>query len=502
MVNKCHCGKGACFNVPTEKKGIYCVSHRLSGMINVINKLCEDPTCEPRLRASFNFPGLKPIMCSNHALDGMVNMNTPTCKGSTEQGAKKCYQSPVYNYMGEKKALYCITHRLENMVNVIGKRCEDPLCIKKTIASFNYPGERPGRFCAKHRLDDMVDIRHDKCEFEGCGVSPSFKFESDSACRFCSDHRLDGMIDGKHRKCAETGCNTAPSYNYEEEYLPLYCLDHRLDEMVDVIHKRCKETGCIRRPLCNFPNETHGIYCVTHRLDGMENVVSKKCQETGCIVHPSYNFPHEKQGLYCVTHRLDGMDDVVSQKCASDWCNTSVRNKYDGYCLFCFVNLFPEKPVARNYKTKERTIVDFVLAEFPDVSWVADKRVQHGCSRRRPDLLLDLGYQVIIIEVDENQHTAYDCSCENKRIMELSQDNGHRPVIFIRFNPDLYITNTNATVRSCWRANQNGIFVVKDNTLWLKRLDLLKQQVTYWLHNTSDKTVETIQLCYDGFLPL
>ena len=464
MVNKCHCGKAAYFNSPTEKKGLYCATHRLPDMINVLDKLCEDPTCDPRLRASFNFPGLKPILCSNHALDGMVNLKSATCKGSNEQGAQKCYQSPIYNYDGEKKALYCLDHRLENMVNVIGKRCEDSRCIKKTIASFNYPGERSGRFCAKHRLDDMVDIRHDKCEFEGCGVSPSFKFDGDPACRFCSDHRLDGMIDGKHRKCAETGCNTAPTYNYEDEDLPLYCLDHRLDEMVDVIHKRCKETGCIRRPLYNLPNESHG--------------------------------------LYCVTHRLEGMDDVISKKCVSEWCNTIVKNKYDGYCLFCFVNLFPEKPVSRNYKTKERTIVDFVLAEFPDFTWVADKRVQNGCSRRRPDLLLDLGYQVIIIEVDENQHTAYDCSCENKRIMELSQDNGHRPIIFIRFNPDLYITSTNAIARSCWKANQNGIFVVKDNTLWLKRLDQLKQQVTYWLHNTSDKTVETIQLCYDGFPPV
>ena len=67
-----------------------------------------------------------------------------------------------------------------------------------------------------------------------------------------------------------------------------------------------------------------------------------------------------------------------------------------------------------------------------------DKKIQDGCSTRRPDLFLDLGYQIIIIEIDENQHIDYDCSCENKRIMELSQDVGHRPIVFIRFNPDDY----------------------------------------------------------------
>ena len=74
--------------------------------------------------------------------------------------------------------------------------------------------------------------------------------------------------------------------------------------------------------------------------------------------------------------------------------------------------------------------------KFVDFDWKTDKTINDGCSKRRPDLLLDFGYQIVIIEIDENQHNNYDCSCENKRIMELSQDLGHRPIVFIRFNPD------------------------------------------------------------------
>lgn len=77
---------------------------------------------------------------------------------------------------------------------------------------------------------------------------------------------------------------------------------------------------------------------------------------------------------------------------------------------------FPDKPVARNYKTKEFAVVEYIKNIFPDFTWIQDKKVQDGCSSKRPDLLLDLGYQVIIIEIDENQHTDYDCSCENKRL--------------------------------------------------------------------------------------
>ena len=43
-----------------------------------------------------------------------------------------------------------------------------------------------------------------------------------------------------------------------------------------------------------------------------------------------------------------------------------------------------------------------------------------------------------MVEVDENQHNNYDCSCENKRLMELAQDLGHRSMVVIRFNPDAY----------------------------------------------------------------
>lgn len=79
------------------------------------------------------------------------------------------------------------------------------------------------------------------------------------------------------------------------------------------------------------------------------------------------------------------------------------------------------------------------MENFPDFTWITDKTIQDGCSLRRPDLFLDLGYQVVIVEIDENQHDGYDCSCENKRIMQLSLDVDHRPIVFIRFNPDDYL---------------------------------------------------------------
>jgi len=272
------------------------------------------------------------------------------------------------------------------------------------------------------------------------------------------------MFDAKHRKCAEVGCTKSPSFNYVGENRAMYCNDHKLEDMIDVKHDKCENVGCNLRPL--------------------------------------FNIPTEKRGRFCLIHKNLDMTDVISRKCISEWCNTiSTYNKHEGYCLFCYINLFPDKPVVRNYKTKETYIVNHVRKIFPNFTWITDRRVQDGCSRRRPDLLLDLGYQVLVIEIDENQHNNYDCSCENKRLMELSQDIGHRPLVFIRFNPDGYVNNNNNYIKSCWRSNQLGIFIInKDsNKDWSNRLTVLENQIQYWIDNATNKTLEVVHLFYDGF---
>ena len=224
------------------------------------------------------------------------------------------------------------------------------------------------------------------------------------------------------------------------------------------------------------------------------------CKEKGCKIRPNYNNEGETTGLYCSAHKKEGMVDVKNKTCKSEWCSTLVQEKYDGYCLFCYMNLFPDKPVSRNYKTKEYAVVEYVKTKFPNHSWIADKIVNGGCSKRRPDLLLDLLYQIVIVEVDENQHTEYDCSCQNKRIMELSQDLGHRPIVFIRFTPDDY-EKEGTNITSCWGQDKKGICVVKKTKKdeWTQRLNMLEEHINYWINpaNITNKTIETIQLFYD-----
>ncbi len=166
----------------------------------------------------------------------------------------------------------------------------------------------------------------------------------------------------------------------------------------------------------------------------------------------------------------------------------------------CFVNN-PDnvcKPEMRNYKTKEKDVCDCIMQCYPQFTWVADRRVQDGCSLRRPDLLLDMGSHVIIVEIDENKHSGYDCSCENKRLMEISQDLQHRPIVFIRFNPDGYETQSGEKVKSCWKLNKLGVMTVVTNKRqeWDDRLVTLKTLIQYWIDNPTEKIVEIVELFY------
>ena len=60
------------------------------------------------------------------------------------------------------------------------------------------------------------------------------------------------------------------------------------------------------------------------------------------------------------------------------------------------------------------------------------------CKSFRPDFLWETSTGVVIVEVDEEQHTHYDRRCELLRMMEVSLGYGGAPVHWIRYNPDSF----------------------------------------------------------------
>jgi hypothetical protein len=286
-------------------------------------------------------------------------------------------------------------------------------------------------------------------------------------CRECNG-TLFCIHGNRKARCKECGGSEICEHNISKYYCKsckgsVFCIHGKQT-------RYCKD-GCGGSGLCEH----------NHRKD--------QCVECGGLNLCSHG-KRKCRCIYCGGNQL----------CKSSWCETRGNTNYEGYCVPCFVNN-PEnqnKPLMRNYKTKEKDVVDRITQTFINFTWIADKTVQYGCSRRRPDLLLDMGSHVIIVEIDENKHNNYDCICENKRLMELSQDLQHRPIVFIRFNPDDYTNVDGILVKSCWKLNKLGVMQITKTkqTEWDERIESLKQQIQYWMDNPTEKTIETIELFY------
>ena len=187
-----------------------------------------------------------------------------------------------------------------------------------------------------------------------------------------------------------------------------------------------------------------------------------------------------------------------SALCKNTLCGTISSNKYDGFCFRCFVIEFPDSIIVHNYRNKEFAVTAFISENFKDMNWICNKSIKKGGSQKRPDLLLDLENKIIIIEIDENQHTQSIYKDEYKRINDISHDVCNKPIIFIRFNPDSYVDIDGEKIDSCWGYIElRGLTQVINKTDWVNRLEILKNVVNYWINTEPDKIIEIEYLFYN-----
>jgi hypothetical protein len=155
--------------------------------------------------------------------------------------------------------------------------------------------------------------------------------------------------------------------------------------------------------------------------------------------------------------------------------------------------LHPDVEIPKKFKIKETHVREYLKAEFKeDITMIFDKKVADGCSRRRPDVCIDFGTHSVIVECDENQHRGYDC--ETKRMMELFQDCGSRPIVFLRFNPDGY-EEGGKKYQSCFKETKTqGLSV--DNKEFKKRMSEVVRSIESYKVNIPQKEVTVEQFFY------
>lgn len=136
--------------------------------------------------------------------------------------------------------------------------------------------------------------------------------------------------------------------------------------------------------------------------------------------------------MHCETHQLDNDKNVVEKKC--DKCKFMFYIATGNLCNDC-----ENWETKGMHKAKENRIRDFLIDNR--ISFTQDKQIWKGCSKRRPDFVIDCGTHYIFLEVDENRHHDYDCYREQIRMEKIHLDVKLMRSIFIRYNPDSYINH-------------------------------------------------------------
>ena len=404
--------------------------------------------------------------------------------------ADDCTKQSNFGLVNDKRASYCKPHALEGMVDIVNKKCKADDCT--TQPYFGLLNDKRASYCKPHALEGMVDIKSKKCKYTDCTKGPSFGLLNDKQASYCKSHALEGMVDIVSKKCKADDCTKGPSYGLSDNKRASYCKSHALEGMVDIVSKKCKYTDCTKGPSYGLLNDKRPSYCKSHALEGMINIVSKRCKADECTTRPSYGLVNDKRPSYCKSHALTDMIDIVNKRCKT-CLSITMNSKYKPNCSRCHFYLNPDDPRIRNYKTKEHAFMLPLKELYPDI--LLDKRIDGGCSKRRPDGLLDISTHSIVIEIDENQHISYDNECDNRRTMEIFRDLGSRPLIYIRLNPDSYKSN---------EKNHKGCFSMSKTTRELKvtkkeftkRFSSLKDAISLNINNVPTRNISYVHLYY------
>lgn len=236
-----------------------------------------------------------------------------------------------------------------------------------------------------------------------------------------------------------------------------------------------------------------------------ESVLGKKRVEHGAIVQPT----KQCQTSSCTNvARKNGLcKGCGAYPCTTEGClgNVYYRDPEKKFCYHCFCtkhNFIPS-----NIKLREKYFHKLITNDFNELKFNYNKSQPNDCKQTRyPDWSKDFGSFLLIVECDEKQHRGESYLCEDKRTVQIYQNAAHRPIVFIRFNPDNYVDDTGESRQGCFRWGVDQKTQVKDMKVDMnevcRRWALIKKQIKFYtqnLENPPTKAITIHKLFYDGF---
>ena len=346
-------------------------------------------------------------------------------------------------------------------------------------------GSKKREYCKSHAPPGYSDVRHKQCLHENCTKQPNYGITGSKKNEYCQTHAPSGYSDIVNKQCLHENCAKQPIYGIRGSKKREYCQTHAPPGYSNVVDKQCLYENCTKQPTYGVTGSKKREYCKSHAPPSYSNVASKKCLYENCTIGPHYNRPGYSPE-YCAKHKTVNMvyfplkygkDDM--KECT--YCLAKIHYS-DNFCPSC--KQF--NVLGQTVKTHAKELEIKVLLEekFDSDIFDHDKTVTGGCSKKRPDFLLTANWGNIVLEVDEFQHKrkTYPCECEISRMKEIYFDCGVKNLLFIRYNPDTYLTVTGAKP------------VIKR-----KRQDLLVKIIQEQLDKKKVRYLGVMYLFYDHF---
>ncbi len=303
-----------------------------------------------------------------------------------------------------------------------------------------------------------------KCKSSGKKKHAKFGPEGGKPTR-CSEHGRElGYINVANKKCEDPKCGKEATYGPEGGNIRTHCSIHgKTLGLVDVTSKKSEHAGCKAHASYGDPATKKRTHCDDHKSGEMIDVVSKKCEHVGCKTQPKFGDPETKIATHCADHKLDTMINVVNSRCA-ECSRVQVRRKGD-LCATCDVEV---NGATRIIHVKERDMIaalQCILELGKSIYGIEikyDESIGKAYGSYRPDIHINCGTFIIVIECDEFQHkpryitvkrtttgadgveiltterrevTKYGKSDEVKRMIGI-QSSRALPCHVIRLNPD------------------------------------------------------------------
>ena len=330
-------------------------------------------------------------------------------------------------------------------INVEWKKCDIQNCTFKTKQSSNLSTHKA--------MNHNIDVKWFKCDMEHCTYKSKRKNQ-------IVRHKRDiHNINVVWCDCdiPECGFKTKTNSNLKKHKSNIHGIDTKIFKCdYDLCEYQSKTDSGLKKHKSNI----HNVDVKWHHCDSGCNLKFKsnsdlkqhkaavhnintrwfKCDIPNCGHQAKRNTDLNKHKRN--VHDIGDLNCECCYKKCAHLTHCTFETDQIQCCRACYYKITGHK------SSSEKNVCDWLKLNYKYPIIKANQTVNgEVCLKYRPDIMYASENLVIYIEVDEYQHkTNNDYSCDERRMSDLYDETPGKLVVFVRFNPDVYLPQNKETI--------------------------------------------------------